>query len=241
MLVGMTTATTAGSRYGYGDLPGLMSLMSGDEKHDLAAESTIDVLWTLYDRVLRVSPETLHSPARDRFYLSKGHGPMAFYAVLAAKGFLDRTDLAGFGTFGSILGQHPDRQLVPGAEISSGSLGHGLPLAVGTALGLRAQAAGGPRVFVLTGDGELDEGSNHEAIAFAGRAGLDQLTAVIVDNASASLGWPGGIETRFTVEGWSAQRVDGRDHDALEAALSAPHPGRPRAIVAVVDRPVAGA
>jgi transketolase len=241
MLVGMTTTTTAGSRYGYGDLPGLMSAMSGDEKHDPAAESTIDVLWTLYDRVLRVSPETIGSPARDRFYLSKGHGPMAFYAVLAAKGFLAPGELAGFAEFGSALGQHPDRQLVPGAEISSGSLGHGLPLAVGTVLGLRARGLAGSRVFVLAGDGELDEGSNHEAIAFAGRAGLDQLTAVVVDNASASLGWPGGIETRFAVEGWSAQRVDGRDHDALEAALNAPHPGRPHAIVAVIDRPVTGA
>jgi transketolase len=235
----MTETTTAGSRYGYGDLPGLMSAMSGDEKHDLAAESTLDVLWTLYDRVLRVSPQTIGSPGRDRFYLSKGHGPMAYYAVLAAKGFLDPAELAGFGTFGSVLGQHPDRQLVPGAEISSGSLGHGLPLAVGTALGLRARGLTGARVFVLLGDGELDEGSNHEAIAFAGRAGLDQLTAVIVDNASASLGWPGGIEARFAVEGWSAQRADGRDHDGMEAAFTAPHPGRPRAVVAVTGRPAA--
>jgi transketolase len=166
---------------------------------------------------------------------------MAFYAVLAAKGFLAPGELAGFAGFGSALGQHPDRQLVPGAEISSGSLGHGLPLAVGTVLGLRARGLAGSRVFVLAGDGELDEGSNHEAIAFAGRAGLDQLTAVVVDNASASLGWPGGIETRFAVEGWSVQRADGRDHDALEAAFNAPHPGRPRAIVAVIDRPHTGA
>ena len=92
---------------------------------------------------------------------------------------------------------------MPGAEISSGSLGHGLPLAVGTALGLRAMGLTDDRVFVLTGDGELDEGSGHEAIAFAGRAGLEALHCVVVDNSSASHGWPGGIETRFAAEGWS--------------------------------------
>ena len=229
----MTTMRAPG-RYGHADLPGLMAKMTGDEKHDFAAESTLDVLWVLYDRVLRVTPETADWPSRDRFYLSKGHGPMAYYAVLAAKGFLPEAELPSFGTFGSRLGQHPDRTLVPGAEISSGSLGHGLPLAVGTALGLRAQGLAGARVFVLVGDGELDEGSNAEAIAFAGRASLDRLTAVIIDNDSSSWGWPGGIEARFTVEGWTAQRVHGRDHDGLAAALSAPHPGRPHAVVAVI-------
>ena len=165
----MTTTTTAAARYEFADLPGLMALMAGDEKHDFAAASTLDVLWVLYDRVLRVSPETLGSASRDRFYLSKGHGPMAYYAVLAAKGFLSADQLPGYGGYGSALGWHPDRNLLPGAEISSGSLGHGLPLAVGTALGLRASGLAGARVFVLLGDGELDEGSNHEAIAFAGR------------------------------------------------------------------------
>jgi len=227
---------TASSRYGYADLPGLMSLMAGDEKHDFAAASTLDVLWVLYDRVLRVSPQTLGSASRDRFYLSKGHGPMAYYAVLAAKGFLGVDELPGYGGFGSVLGWHPDRNLLPGAEISSGSLGHGLPLAVGTALGLRATGLTGTRVFVLLGDGELDEGSNHEAIAFAGRRGLGQLTAVVVDNASATHGWPGGIEKRFSLEGWSAVRADGRDHAALAEALTAPHPGQPHVVVAVIRK-----
>jgi transketolase len=94
------------------------------------------VLWVLYDQVLRVRPETVHDPNRDRFCLSKGHGPQAYYAVLAATGFIARDLQAGFAGFNSILGHHPDRLLVPGAEISGGSLGHGLPLAVGTAPGL---------------------------------------------------------------------------------------------------------
>ena len=227
---------TASDRYGFEDLPRLMSLMAGDEKHDHAAASTLDVLWVLYDRVLRVRPETLGSASRDRFYLSKGHGPMAYYAVLAAKGFIGVGELPGYGGFSSPLGWHPDRNVLPAAEISSGSLGHGLPLAVGTALGLRAAGLTSPRVFVLVGDGELDEGSNHEAIAFAGRAGLGQLTAVVVDNASATHGWPGGIEKRFGLEGWSAARADGRDHAALERAFTAPHPGQPRVVVAAIRK-----
>ena len=218
----------------YDDLPGLLALMTGDEKHDLAAESTLDVLWVLYDRVLRINPAQADAEPRDRFYLSKGHGPMAFYAILAAKGFIDANELPRYGQFDSVLGQHPDRNLVCGAEISSGSLGHGLPIAVGTALGLRAMGLTDDRVFVLTGDGELDEGSGHEAIAFAGRAGLEALHCVVVDNSSATYGWPGGIETRFAAEGWSVVRVRGRDHDALEAAFAAPHPGRPSAVIAVV-------
>jgi transketolase len=229
----MTDARTA-PPYSYADLPDLMAIMTGDEKHDPAAESTLDVLWVLYDRVLRLGPAAADAEPRDRFYLSKGHGPMAFYAILTAKGFLQPDALPGYGRFDSVLGRHPDRNLVPGAEISSGSLGHGLPLAVGTALGLRAMGLTDDRVFVLTGDGELDEGSGHEAIAFAGRAGLDALHCIVVDNSSASYGWPGGIEARFAAEGWSAVRVSGRDHDAIEAALTAPHPGRPHAVVAVI-------
>ncbi|WP_327397464.1 transketolase [Streptomyces phaeochromogenes] len=232
----MTTTTTTVERgYRYADLPGLMALMSGDEKHGPAATSTLDALWVLYDRVLRVTPERADDPERDRFLLSKGHGPMAYYAVLAAKGFVPVDWLPGFGSYESPLGHHPDRVLVPGAEIGSGSLGHGLPIAVGTALGLRAQGLHDPRVWVLVGDAELDEGSNHEAIAYAGPAGLDQLHTVVIDNSSASYALPGGIAARFEAAGWSAETVDGRDHDALYAAFTAPHPGRPRVVVARVE------
>jgi transketolase len=220
---------------GFADLPALMARMTGDEKHTAAATSTLDVLWVLYDRVLRVSAEKPDDPDRDRFLLSKGHGPMAFYAVLAAKGFLRPGELGDWTTERSRLGMHPDRVLVPGAEISSGSLGHGLPLAVGTTLGLRAQRRTDPRVVVLVGDAELDEGSNQEAIALAGRARLEQLTAVVVDNASATHGWPGGIGMRFDVEGWDCRTVDGRDHDALHAAFTEAHPGRPLVVVARVE------
>ncbi|MGW7823130.1 transketolase [Streptomyces puniciscabiei] len=231
----MTITADESRTYGYDDLPGLMSLMTGDEKHGPAATSTLDVLWVLYDRVLRVTPERRDDPARDRFLLSKGHGPMAYYAVLAAKGFVPVDWLPGFGSYDSPLGHHPDRVLVPGAEIGSGSLGHGLPIAVGSALGLRAQGLHDPAVWVLIGDAELDEGSNHEAIAFAGPAGLERLHTVVVDNSSASHARPGGIAARFEAAGWSAVTVDGRDHDALHAAFTAPHPGRPHVVVARVE------
>lgn len=217
------------------DLPRLMSRMTGAEKHGPSATSTLDVIWVLYDRVLSISPDARRDAERDRFVLSKGHGPMAYYAVLAAKGFVPPEVLDTFGAFDSPLGHHPDRALVPGVEVSSGSLGHGLPIAVGMALALRAQDRSRPRVVTLVGDAELDEGSNHEAIALAARAGLDALTAVVIDNASATHGWPGGLAARFTTEGWHAVTVDGRDHAALERAFTVHRDGRPHAVVAVVE------
>lgn len=227
----MTTTIPA---LGYADLRRLMDLQLGDEKHTPSATSTLDVIWVLYNRVLRVDPNHTDDPDRDRFVLSKGHGPMAYYAVLAAKGFISVPTLRTFGRYDSPLGHHPDRNLVPGIEISSGSLGHGLGIGVGIALGLRAKRSPA-RVFCLVGDAELDEGSNHEAIAFAGRAGLDNLVCVAVDNRSSSYGWPGGLAARFALEGWSSTTVDGRDHASLERAFAAEHSDRPHAVVAMVE------
>jgi transketolase len=221
----------------YAELAGLMTAMTGDEKHGPSATSTLDVLWVLYDRVLRVSPETVDDPGRDRFLLSKGHGPAAYYAVLAAKGFFPEAWMPGFGSADSRLGYHPDRNLVPGVEISSGSLGHGLPLGVGLAHGLLALGLAEPRVFVLVGDAELDEGSNGEAIVYAGAAGLPNLTVIAVDNQSSTWGWgAGGIEAQFAVAGWTVTRVDGRDHGALAVALLAASAGGPSLVVASVER-----
>jgi transketolase len=223
-------------------LPSLLSRLTGDEKHAPSAYSTLDVLWVLYDRVLRISPDTVDEPDRDRLLLSKGHGPAAYYAVLAAKGFIPPDWLDDLGGPESRLGHHPDRLLVPGVEISSGSLGHGLGLGVGTALGLRAQGLHDrAKVFVLLGDAELDEGSNHEAIAYAGATRLGGLTAIVIDNNSATHGWPGagvngsGIAARFTVNGWTASIVDGRDHDAIERALRDRDRARPHVVVAAVE------
>ena len=221
--------------HAYPDLRRLIALMTGDEKHERSANSTLDVIWVLYDRFLRVTPATASDPARDRFLLSKGHGPMAFYAVLAAKGFIPLTWLSTFGTYRSALGAHPDRRLIPGVEISSGSLGHGLPMAVGLAFALRGRPdTAQARTVCLVGDAELDEGSNHEAIALAGRLGLESLNVAVIDNRSATYGWPGGLAARFQIEGWATATIDGHDHEAIERAFTQAHPGRPLAVVAEV-------
>ena len=214
-------------------LGSLLTRLTGDEKHAPSAYSALDVLWVLYDRVLNVSPGTVDEPDRDRFLLSKGHGPAGYYAVLAAKGFFPVEWLDDLGGPDSRLGHHPDRVLIPGVEIGSGSLGHGLGLGIGTALGLRAQGFDA-RTFVLLGDAELDEGANHEAIAYAAAARLHRLTAIVIDNQSATHGWPGGIASRFP--GWTTSIVDGRDHSAIELALCEQDRDRPHVVVAAVDQ-----
>jgi transketolase len=225
----MTVTTTTR----FDDVGALLTRLTGDEKHSPSANSTLDVLWVLYDRVLRISPRTVDAPDRDRFLLSKGHGPAAYYAVLAAHGFFPPAWLDSAGAWDSPLGWHPDRVLIPGVEIGTGSLGHGLGLAVGTALGLRALDHTGTRTVVLLGDAELDEGSNHEAIAYAAATRLP-LTAIVIDNRSSTHGWPGGIAARFV--GWDAVTVDGRDHDRLYEALRRRDRHRPDLVVAEVGR-----
>src|SRR5436309_13058009 len=169
----MATTETTETQLGYADLPALLVRLTGDEKHAWSSFSTLDVLWVLYDRVLG---------EEDRFLLSQGHGPTAFYAVLAAKGIVPIGALDGFGAFDSPLGYHPDRMLAPGVELSSGSLGHGLGVAVGAALT-------GRRVWCLVGGGELDEGSDWEAGQYAGRVGRWSLTARGVVRDSCGAGW----------------------------------------------------
>jgi transketolase len=236
----------------------LLSRVTADVKHSPSAHSTLDVLWVLYDKVLRITPETVDDPGRDRFFLSKGHGPAAYYAVLAAKGFIPEEWLDDMGGWDSPLGHHPDRVLIPGVEIGTGSLGHGLGLAVGAALGLRAQGYLDTRTFVLLGDAELDEGSNHEAIAYAAAIRLP-ITAIVIDNHSSTHGWPGGwsgtptwlseggdvpamsdrtraglsvgIPARFP--NWDVSVVNGRDRDEIERALRVVG-NRPRLVVATL-------
>jgi len=199
----------------------LAALATGDEKHEASSYSTLDALLVLYGRVLNVDPAQPAWSERDRFILSKGHGPAAYYAVLCLRGFFPEQWLRTFMSYRSPLGSHPDRLLVPGVEASTGSLGHGLPLAVGVAAGLRASGREDPRVVVMTGDAELNEGSNWEAVMLAPYLGLDNLLLVAIDNGSSSIPLQ-PIAGRLEAFGWPAETVDGRDHAELEAAFTRP-------------------
>ena len=209
----------------------LIARARGDEKHDASSYSTLEAIDVLYD-VMHFDPANPQWEGRDRFILSKGHGPLAFYAVLVQHGFFSAEELERFLTWDGILGGHPDRNRVPGVEASTGSLGHGLPMAVGVAYALRARGADEQRVFVLTGDAELNEGSNWEAILHAGSIGLSNLTLIVVDNRSSTVEL-GDIAAKLSAFAWDAVSVDGRDREALRAAYER-RADMPTAIVAVV-------
>ena len=213
------------------DVTALIRGATGDEKHEESSTSTLDALWVLYDRILRIDPGDPGAEDRDRFILSKGHGPISLYAILAAKGFFPAAWLDAFLRHGGHLGSHPDRTQVPGVEASTGSLGHGLPIATGVALALRAKGLTGPRVFVLCGDAELNEGSNWEAILLAPDQRLGNLTLLVIDNHSSEPDMSPWSE-RLGGFGWDVHVVDGHDHDALETSFRVRHEDRPTAVVA---------
>jgi transketolase len=209
----------------------LIARARGDEKHDASSYSTLEAIDVLYE-VMHFDPANPQWEGRDRFILSKGHGPLAFYAVLVQHGFFSAEELERFLTWDGILGGHPDRNRVPGVEASTGSLGHGLPMAVGVAYALRARGGDEQRVFVLTGDAELNEGSNWEAILHAGSVGLSNLTLIVIDNRSSTVEL-GDIAAKLAAFAWDAVSVDGRDREALRAAYER-RADMPTAIVAVV-------
>ena len=154
------------------------------------------------------------------------------YAILAQRGFLAASELERFLQWEGILGGHPDRNRVPGIETSTGSLGHGFPMAIGVALALKAKGID-RRVYVLIGDGEANEGSVWEAVLLAGDLGLSNLTAILIDNRSSTRDL-GDVALKFEAFGWAAQTVDGRDGGAIEDALLSPAADRPRLVVAEV-------
>jgi transketolase len=210
----------------------LMIEATGDEKHDQSSHSTLDVLWVLYDRILHYDPKDPKSDDRDRFILSKGHGPVAFYAILADKGFFSTSELKAFMSWDSILGSHPDRNLVPGVEASAGSLGHGFPMAVGIALALRIKKSS-RRVFVLIGDGECNEGTIWETALLAGNEHLTHLTCIVINNHSSSQEL-GDIGAKFAAFGWAATTINGRSHEQIWEALSHIDATRPTAVIAEI-------
>ena len=205
--------------------------------HTGGSLSCIDILNVLYNRVMRVSPETFRQPDRDHYVQSKGHCVEALYVVLADQGFFARSQLSTLCEYGSHFIGHPTRK-VPGVEHNTGALGHGLAFCVGLALGMRYDDLHN-RVFVLLGDGEMAEGSVWEAAMAAAHYELDHLVAVIDRNRMQITGPTKNVlsseplESKFGAFGWHVRTVDGHNVAALTSALAVPPPrGKPMVVIA---------
>jgi transketolase len=207
-------------------LDALRMTSSGGSSHVGSVLSMADILAVLYGAVLHVDPNRPDWPDRDRFILSKGHAGAGVYAVLAECGFFPVKELTRHCQDGSNLSGHVSHKGVPGVELSTGSLGHGL--SVGTGMAYAAALDGKKhRVVVLMSDGECDEGSNWEAILFAAHHKLDRLLVIVDYNKIQSLK---PVDETLDLEpfadkwrafGWHVDEVDGHDHDALRLALQA--------------------
>lgn len=205
--------------------------------------SAIDLLTALYFYTLNVDPAAPRDPNRDRFVLSKGHTACALYVTLAEAGFIPKEEIATFLKPHSRLNGHPNCTKVPGVETNTGPLGHGLPVGVGMAKAAQMTGASW-RTFVLTGDGELQEGSNWEAAMAAAQFGLDNLTLIVDHNRLqqgarlAETNDLAPIRPRFEAFGWAVEEIDGHDMEAIVAALApaARVAGKPKCVVAHTNK-----
>jgi transketolase len=197
----------------------------GGSSHVGSVLSMADIIAVLYGSIMRIDPTSPNRADRDRFILSKGHAGAGVYAVLAESGFFPLEWLEKHCADGSVLSGHVSHRGVPGVEISTGSLGHGLSVGAGMALGAKLDVLTN-RVFVLLSDGECDEGSTWEAAMFAAHHQLDNLIAIVDYNKIQSLA---SVEDTLGLEpfadkwkafGWSCAEVDGHNHDSLYAHLS---------------------
>jgi transketolase len=205
--------------------------------HTGGSLSCVDILNVLYNRVLRVGPESWHDPGRDRYVQSKGHSVEALYVVLADRGFFPEAELETLCKYRSPFVGHPTRK-VPGIEMNTGALGHGLPIANGMALAGKMDGAS-YRVFTLLGDGELAEGSNWEAAMAAAHYELDNLAAIVDCNTLQITGRTHEVcsseplDEKFSSFGWKVIEADGHDFPELTAALTQePAAGKPTCVIA---------
>ena len=214
-----------------------MTHLSGGS-HIASILSVADIIAVLYSDVLRYDPNDPKMAERDRFILSKGHAGAAIYAALAESGFFDPEQLKTHYQNGSILSGHVSHKGVPGVEFSTGSLGHGLPVAAGMAQAAKMDDRE-HRVYVVLGDGECDEGSVWEAALFANHFGLNNLVAIIDHNKMQSLDFCENtlklspFAEKWRSFGWNALQVDGHDHNALRTAFGeAKRSKKPTVIIA---------
>jgi len=197
----------------------------GGTSHIGSVFSMADLVAVLYSRILKVDSDRPKWPDRDRFILSKGHAGAGIYAALAERGFFELGLLDSHGQDGSILSGHVSHKGVPGVELSTGSLGHGLPVSAGMAFAAKL-AEKQHRIFCLLSDGECDEGSTWEAILFAAHHRLSNLVAIIDYNKIQSLAPVPetlGLEPftdKWRSFGWAVREVDGHDHQAIYSSLS---------------------
>ena len=198
--------------------------------------SMAEIIACLYWRTLAINPQQPDWGERDRFILSKGHAAALLYAALAERGFISVNELKSYCQDGSRLTGHATSG-VPGVELSTGSLGHGLPVGCGIALAAKRDGRG-HRVFVLLSDGELDEGSNWEAILFAPHHRLDNLQVIVDYNKIQSFGLVDEVlnleplADKFKAFGWGVREVDGHDTQQLADTLGAKSKGKPSAVIA---------
>jgi transketolase len=204
--------------------------------------SAIEILVSLYHATMRIRPEEPRWPERDRFVLSKGHSCVALYAVMALRGYFPTAELRTFDQVDSRLQGHPDMQMLPGIDMSTGSLAQGFSSAVGMALGARLSGAAF-HTWVLLGDGECQEGQVWEAAQTAARYGLGNLTAIVDANGLQQYGWQEmgeasspapDLPAKWRAFGWHVEQVPGHDFPRLLNALARPagSPERPKVVIA---------
>ena len=204
--------------------------------HIGSALSIVEILTTLYFKVLNTDPKNPQKSDRDKFILSKAHGSVALYAVLAEKGFFPLSYLKKYYIDGGILPGHLDRLSVPGIEISAGSLGHGFSISIGMAISNKKTGNKG-RIFVLIGDGECNEGSVWEGVMLAAHLKLDNVIAIVDYNKIQSFGKTNEVINQEPILdkwrsfGWDVKEVDGHNFDQLFEALTSTHE-KPRVIIA---------